>query len=190
MCAPLMFHSSSSTVWPFEQCLHEADGALRVGAPVPHVLAHGREPVAVTCADLDDERSRRQRRQGPDLLGHEHGVPEGGQEQAAGRPLVPRPEDAAEQGHVRQEEVRAGGVVVADGEAVQPRPRRRLGLRQHRPGRSGRLSRSEGGSEGCADSHARPSSRAGSDRGSPNHGSTLSSKRVMARIRPPVRVST
>jgi hypothetical protein len=29
-----------------------------------------------------------------------------------------------------------------------------------------------------------------SDRGSPNHGSTLASKRVMAQIRSPVRVST
>jgi hypothetical protein len=32
--------------------------------------------------------------------------------------------------------------------------------------------------------------RLGSDRGSPNHGSTLASKRVMAQIRPPARVST
>src|SRR6478609_9149856 len=32
--------------------------------------------------------------------------------------------------------------------------------------------------------------RAGSDRGSPNHGSTLASKRVMAQIRSPARVST
>ena len=30
----------------------------------------------------------------------------------------------------------------------------------------------------------------GSDRGSPNHGSTLASKRVMAQIWPPARVST
>ena len=32
--------------------------------------------------------------------------------------------------------------------------------------------------------------RLGSDRGSPNHGSTLASKRVMAQIWPPARVST
>ena len=32
--------------------------------------------------------------------------------------------------------------------------------------------------------------RLGSDRGSPNHGSTLLSKRVMAQIRSPVRVRT
>jgi hypothetical protein len=32
--------------------------------------------------------------------------------------------------------------------------------------------------------------RLGSDRGSPNHGSTLASKRVMPQIRPPARVST
>jgi hypothetical protein len=32
--------------------------------------------------------------------------------------------------------------------------------------------------------------RLGSDRGSPNHGSTVFSKRVMAQIRSPVRVST
>src|SRR6185437_9373884 len=32
--------------------------------------------------------------------------------------------------------------------------------------------------------------RLGSDRGSPNHGSTLLSKRVMAQIRSPARVST
>jgi hypothetical protein len=32
--------------------------------------------------------------------------------------------------------------------------------------------------------------RRGSDRGSPNHGSTLLSKRVMAQIRSPVRVRT
>src|SRR4029077_21052873 len=32
--------------------------------------------------------------------------------------------------------------------------------------------------------------RLGSDRGSPNHGSTLASKRVMAQIRSPARVST
>ena len=32
--------------------------------------------------------------------------------------------------------------------------------------------------------------RAGSDRGSPNHGSTLASKRVMAQIWSPARVST
>jgi hypothetical protein len=32
--------------------------------------------------------------------------------------------------------------------------------------------------------------RLGSDRGSPNHGSTLASKRVMAHIRPPARVRT
>ncbi len=32
--------------------------------------------------------------------------------------------------------------------------------------------------------------RLGSDRGSPNHGSTLLSKRVMAEIRSPVRVRT
>ena len=32
--------------------------------------------------------------------------------------------------------------------------------------------------------------RLGSDRGSPNHGSTLFSKRVMAEIRSPVRVRT
>ena len=32
--------------------------------------------------------------------------------------------------------------------------------------------------------------RLGSERGSPNQGSTLLSKRVMAQIRPPVRVST
>ena len=32
--------------------------------------------------------------------------------------------------------------------------------------------------------------RLGSDRGSPNHGSTLASKRVMAQTWPPARVST
>ena len=32
--------------------------------------------------------------------------------------------------------------------------------------------------------------RLGSERGSPNHGSTLASKRVMAQIWPPARVST
>jgi len=32
--------------------------------------------------------------------------------------------------------------------------------------------------------------RLGSERGSPNHGSTLASKRVMAQIRSPARVST
>ena len=32
--------------------------------------------------------------------------------------------------------------------------------------------------------------RLGTDRGSPNHGSTLASKRVMAQIWPPARVST
>jgi hypothetical protein len=32
--------------------------------------------------------------------------------------------------------------------------------------------------------------RLGSDRGSPNHGSTLASKRVMAQIRSPARVRT
>jgi hypothetical protein len=32
--------------------------------------------------------------------------------------------------------------------------------------------------------------RLGSDRGSPNHGSTLASKRVMPQIWPPARVST
>jgi hypothetical protein len=32
--------------------------------------------------------------------------------------------------------------------------------------------------------------RLGSDRGSPNHGSTLASNRVMAQIWPPARVST
>ena len=37
---------------------------------------------------------------------------------------------------------------------------------------------------------ARPGYRLGSDRGSPNQGSTLLSKRVMAQIRSPVRVST
>ena len=37
---------------------------------------------------------------------------------------------------------------------------------------------------------ARPGYRLGSERGSPNHGSTLASKRVMARIWPPAKVST
>ncbi len=36
----------------------------------------------------------------------------------------------------------------------------------------------------------RPGYRLGSDRGSPNNGSTLFSKRVMAQIRSPVRVRT
>src|SRR6516165_10448099 len=37
---------------------------------------------------------------------------------------------------------------------------------------------------------SRAGHRAGSDRGSPDHASTLASKRVMAQIRPPARVST
>jgi hypothetical protein len=37
---------------------------------------------------------------------------------------------------------------------------------------------------------ASPSYRLGSERGSPNHGNTLFSKRVMAQIRSPVRVRT
>src|SRR5215472_19321089 len=40
------------------------------------------------------------------------------------------------------------------------------------------------------DSGRRAGHRAGSDRGSPNHGSTLLSKRVMAQIRSRARVST
>jgi hypothetical protein len=40
------------------------------------------------------------------------------------------------------------------------------------------------------ESHAEAAYRLGSDRGSPNHGSTLLSKRVMAQIRSPVRVRT
>ena len=50
----------------------------------------------------------------------------------------------------------------------------------------------DGGEHVSATSKSRPEAGywLGSDRGSPNHGSTLASKRVMAQIWPPARVST
>jgi hypothetical protein len=54
-----------------------------------------------------------------------------------------------------------------------------------RPGRFRTCTRRPNTASGQGNRH-----RLGSDRGSPNHGSTLLSKRVMAQIRSPARVST
>ena len=56
------------------------------------------------------------------------------------------------------------------------------------PSRSLRMRKNSFGA--CSLSMAGAGYRPGSERGSPNHGSTLASKRVMPQIWPPARVST
>jgi len=104
-----------------EKGLHEADAALGAGGSVPQVLSHrGELRLSVTRASLDDERCRRDCRQRSDLFRHQHRMPQRDQEQAADGPLVPHPQDAADQGHVLQVRVRSQGMAVSDGQAVQP----------------------------------------------------------------------
>ena len=106
-------------------------------------------------------------------------------------------------------------MAVSDGQAVQSGAYRCVGLGQNRARCTRRVRRIKSGADGCADScpvcciplirsgisatvrfaaahyHcSKAGYRAGSDRGSPNQGRTAFSKRVMAQIRSPVRVST
>ena len=121
------------------------------------VRSHGPELVGAAAeAGLDDERPRRHGGQRPDLLGHQDRVPQRDQEQAADRAVGPFRQKATEHRHVLHVSSWAGGVVVAQGQAVEAGPIRGLGLAEdlERPfplaARSGGAER---GANGYADAH-------------------------------------
>ena len=76
------------------------------------------------------------RRQGADLLGEQHRVPERQQEERAGGLVTPLGEQAADDRDVLVVDARRGGVVVADEERVEPRAVRRSRPLDH-PARAG-----------------------------------------------------
>ena len=93
--------------------------------------------------------------QGPDLLGHQHRVPQRDEEQAANRAVGPFRQHATEHGHVLHVPSRTGGVVVAKGQGVEAGPVGGLRLAEHRaapPGGPGTVG-GEGGADGYANSH-------------------------------------
>ena len=121
--------------------------------------SHGPELVSAAAeAGLDDERPRRHGGQRPDLLRHQDRVPQRDEKQAAHRTVAPFRQKATEHRHVLHVSSRAGGVVVAQGQAVEPGPMRGLGLAEdlERPlPLAARSGGAESGANGYADAHHR-----------------------------------
>ena len=112
-----------------QQGLDGQDALFESGRPLVQIRPHGPELVGAAAEPgLDDERPRRHGGQRPDLLGHQHRVPQRDEEQAAHRTVGPFRQKATEHRHVLHVSSRAGGVVVAQGQAVEAGPMCGLGL--------------------------------------------------------------
>ena len=109
-----------------QQGLDDEDALLEPGGPLAQIGSHGPELAAAAAeAGLDDERAGRHGGQRPDLLGHQHRMPQGDEKQAADRAVRPFGQEATEHRHVLHIPGRTGGVVVAEGQACRGRPARR-----------------------------------------------------------------
>src|SRR5438445_10265559 len=105
--------SPRSRRWTIEKRFLEGRG------PKFEARAHRRElRLVVAEAAREDEAAACDRREGPDLLGDEHGIPEGQQEQAAGRCLTPLGEEPPEDRDVLVVRARRR-VVITDEQGVE-----------------------------------------------------------------------
>ena len=113
--------------------LDDQDALLKTGSPLRQIDSHGPELArAAAEAGLDDEGPRRHGGQRPDLLGHQHRMPQRDEKQAAGRVVGPLRQDATEHRYVLHVPRRTGGVVITQGQGVEASPGGGLCLTEHR----------------------------------------------------------
>jgi hypothetical protein len=106
-----------------QQSLGYQDPLLEAGCPLTQVGSHGPKLAhAAAEAGLDDERSRRHGGESPDLLGQQHRMPQGDEEQTADRAVRPIREKATEHRHVLHVRGRTGGVVVTERQRIEAGP--------------------------------------------------------------------
>ncbi len=155
--APRIPHRSLSTESPRSRAWTTWSPSSRRAPLCSRFLPHGPELTgAAAKPGLDDERPRRHRGERPDLLSHQYRVPQGDEKQAAHGPVGPFRQDATKHRHVLDVTSRAGGVVVAQGQAVEAGPIGGLGLAQYleRPlPMAARTIRAERGANGNSDAH-------------------------------------
>ena len=102
-----------------QQPADDVEARLQGPGPAREPGSHPPELVlAVAQPHLEHEGTLGQGRQGADLLGHQHRVPQGQQEQRPRRPVAPLGQQAAEDRDVL-EVGRPGHVVVADEQRVE-----------------------------------------------------------------------
>src|SRR5207245_7500713 len=112
--APLRRHRFAG-----EETLHEVEGLFEGRRTLLDVGAHGEElRLAIAQTALEDEAAARDGGQGADLLGDEHGVPQGQEKEAARGLVVPLREQPAHHGHVLVVNARRR-VVIAHEERVE-----------------------------------------------------------------------
>ena len=102
-----------------EEALHEAEGLFEGRRALLDVGAHGEElRLAIAQTALEDEAAARDGGQGADLLGDEHGVPQGQEKEAARGLVVPLREQPAHHRHVLVVHARRG-VMIAHEEGIE-----------------------------------------------------------------------
>ena len=146
--------------------LDDEDALLETGSPLTQIDSHGPELArAATEAGLDDERPRRHGGQGPDLLGHQHRMPQRDEKQAAGRAVGPLRQKATEHRDVLHVPGGTGGVVITQGQGIEAGAGGGLRLAEHRkraPPLAARPVGGERGANGYADAHRPRSTPQGS----------------------------